>query len=129
MNEGLLQTWFALGGGLGAVARPGRTLAVTHRFPLSTLIVNVVGCLLLGLALVLLPPWPGLSGEEARRLAYGFCGGFTTFSSFAYQTLDLHRRYTLLHAATNIALSLLLCLLTLTAGRQLGTWLHPWLHP
>lgn len=120
MNALALHALFGLGGGLGAVSRFALTRWVTHRFPLSTLIANLVGCFLLGLGLAMLPLLPGGEGEDARMLVSGFCGGFTTFSSFAYQTLDLRRRYTLWHAAANILLSLLLCLGALLLGHGLG---------
>jgi CrcB protein len=120
LTELLLHAAFALGGGLGAASRHLLTVAVTHRFPISTLVVNVLGCLLLGLGLVWLADAPGLLGEEERRLAGGFCGGFTTFSSFAYQTLDLHRSHTIAHAAVNIIVSLIFCLVAFGAGHWLG---------
>ena len=125
MNALALHALFGLGGGLGAVSRFALTRWVTHRFPLSTLIANLVGCFLLGLGLAMLPLLPGGEGEDARMLVSGFCGGFTTFSSFAYQTLDLRRRYTLWHAAANILLSLLLCLGALLLGHGLGIWWIP----
>jgi len=125
VNALALHALFGLGGGLGAVSRFALTRWVTHRFPLSTLIANLVGCFLLGLGLAMLPLLPGGEGEDARMLVSGFCGGFTTFSSFAYQTLDLRRRYTLWHAAANILLSLLLCLGALLLGHGLGIWWIP----
>ncbi len=120
MTELVLHGFFALGGGLGAVARFLMTTAVTHRYPLSTLIVNVVGCFLLGLGLTVLWDSPGLVGEQERRLLAGFCGGFTTFSSFAYQTLDLRRQGTLWHALVNVVASLVLCVAAFLLGRWSG---------
>lgn len=108
MNETLLHIMFAFGGGLGAVLRHWMTRAITHDLPLSTLLVNVVGCFLLGVGVANLSGSPGLS-EEERRLIFGFCGGFTTFSSFAYQSLQLHRERTVLFAAGNILFSFFLC--------------------
>lgn len=116
MNELMLHAAFGLGGGLGAVARHLTGTLVTHRFPLATLIVNVAGCLILGLGLAML----GEGGGELRRLVYGFCGGLTTFSSFAYQTLDLRRTHTIVHAAGNILGSLALCLVAFWAGLWMG---------
>lgn len=116
----LLHAIFALGGGLGAMARFLLTSGMTHRYPVSTLIVNVLGCFLLGLGLAVLWDAPGLLGEQERRLVAGFCGGFTTFSSFAYQSLDLHRRNSLVHAAVNIGLNLVLCIGAFLAGRGAG---------
>ncbi len=110
-----LHAIFALGGGLGAVTRHWLALRVTHDLPYATLIVNVLGSLILGL-------WIGFlggsveMGEEEKRLVFGFSGGFTTFSSFAYQTLELHRNRTIALAAGNILLSLALCWIALWLG-------------
>jgi CrcB protein len=121
VNEWLLHGVFALGGGLGSVARYLLTTAVTHRFPLSTLLVNVLGSGLLGFLLSGLVASGALVGPEQLRLGVGFCGGFTTFSSFAYQSFDLRRNESLLHAASNIFLNLALCLAALLGGRWAGT--------
>ncbi|MEO0823578.1 MAG: CrcB family protein [Pseudomonadota bacterium] len=125
MSALLLHLAFALGGGIGAVARHALTLLVTNRFPFSTLVVNVAGCLILGAASAFLPRLTGFEGEEIRRLVAGFCGGLTTFSSFAYQSLDLHRSATIYHAATNIVLSLVLCLAAFWSGHALVAALVP----
>lgn len=83
----------ALGGGAGAAARFGVSQALAGRdgFPWATFAINVVGSLLLGILMGAFP-----SAEEAWRvralLAVGFCGGFTTFSTFSYETLVLFQR-------------------------------------
>ncbi len=115
MTELYLHAAFALGGGLGAVLRHWLTRAITHELPLSTLIVNVVGSLLLGLMIGYLGG-PVVMAEEEKRLVFGFCGGFTTFSSFAYQSLQLHRERTIAMAAGNILLSVVLCWFALWLG-------------
>ncbi|CUJ98104.1 camphor resistance protein CrcB [Ruegeria denitrificans] len=115
MTELYLHAMFGLGGGLGAVLRHWIALQVRHDLPLATLIVNVVGSLLLGLWIGYLGG-PIDLGEEERRLVFGFCGGFTTFSSFAYQSLELRRQRTIALAAGNILLSLILCWLALLLG-------------
>lgn len=115
MTEMYLHAMFGLGGGLGAVLRHWLALRVVHDLPFATLLVNVLGSLALGL-------WIGYlggsaeMGEEEKRLVFGFCGGFTTFSSFAYQSLQLHRERTIALAAGNILLSLVLCWLALWLG-------------
>ncbi|SHE72522.1 camphor resistance protein CrcB [Ruegeria intermedia] len=115
MTDLYLHIMFGLGGGLGAVLRHWVTRAVTHDLPVATLIVNVGGSLLLGL-------WIGYLGgtvemaEDQRRLVFGFCGGFTTFSSFAWQSLELRRERTVATAAANILLSVGLCWLALWLG-------------
>lgn len=117
MSEFYLHSLFALGGGMGAVMRHWVARTITHDLPLSTLLVNVLGSLLLGAWVSYLGGWPAM-GQEERRLVFGFCGGFTTFSSFAYQTLQLKRERTILAAAGNIAVSLVLC----GVGFWLGLW-------
>lgn len=79
----------ALAGGLGAVARAGIDRLVTRRLPawVATLIVNVVGSLLLGVASA------RLDGAALAAAGAGFCGGFTTFSSACWQAArELGRR-------------------------------------
>ncbi|WP_170516273.1 fluoride efflux transporter FluC [Ruegeria atlantica] len=115
MTELYLHAMFGLGGGLGAVLRHWVSLRVHHNLPFATLIVNVLGSLLLGLWIGYLGG-PVDMGEEERRLVFGFCGGFTTFSSFAYQSLELRRQRTIALAAGNILLSLILCWLALLLG-------------
>lgn len=111
---------FAAGGGLGAVARYLLSVVVRHEYPYATLLVNVLGCFTLGMLLALVWQTPGLLAVEVQRFIVGFCGGFTTFSSFAFQSLDLHRQRSLRHAAMNIVASILLCVLSFLAGRVIG---------
>ncbi len=122
-GELLLPAAFAVGGGLGAVARYVLSTVVRHRYPYATLLVNVLGCFALGVLLAMAWGTPGLLREEEQRLFAGFCGGFTTFSSFAYQSLDLHRQHSLRHAAVNVAASVVLCVLSFLCGRFMGGFL------
>ncbi len=115
MTDLYLHAMFGLGGGIGAVMRHWLALKVTHQLPLSTLIVNILGSLFLGLWIGYLGGAADM-GEEEKRLVFGFCGGFTTFSSFAYQSLELHRERTIALAAGNILLSLVLCWASLWLG-------------
>jgi CrcB protein len=82
-----------LGGFIGSVARylvavllAGYTASV---FPFATLIVNLVGCFLIGLLFALSDRGNLLSTEWRIFLTTGFCGGFTTFSTFSYESLRL----------------------------------------
>ena len=117
MSGVYLHLLFALGGGLGAVLRHWTARRITHDLPLATLAVNVAGTLLLGLWLGHLEATGTGISEDARQLVLGFCGGLTTFSSFAYQTLDLHRSRTILIAAGNILISVVLCALAYQLGQ------------
>lgn len=107
----------AVGGGLGSVARLWVSEAVTRRygaaFPWGTLAVNVSGAAAIGaLAAVLLSP-EAEAFETAlvwSGLVIGLLGGYTTVSSFAWQTLALARNGQARRALANIGLSLGLCL-------------------
>jgi fluoride exporter len=119
--------WVALGGALGSVARYGcsgfaaRLLGVT--FPYGTLFVNVTGSFIIGvLATLSLASDRALSSTDARAfLIVGVLGGFTTFSSFSYETLSLARTGNLAGAAVNIGLSLVLCLAAVWLGYATAT--------
>jgi CrcB protein len=113
------------GGFLGAVSR--YVLAgIVHQlrpfstFPAGTLVVNVVGCLVVGLL-------GGLGesrhiGHETRLFVFfGIIGGFTTFSAFGYETLALLRDGEHARAALNVGLHLLLGLGGVWAGYAIGS--------
>ena len=120
MNPVIL-LYVALGGATGSVARALVAWALPSRFPWATLLINVAGSLLIGWLMARLgsleqaavPRWHSL-------LVVGFCGGFTTFSSFSWQTLDqmLHGHW--VAAVANVLLSVTLCLLAVWAGYRLG---------
>jgi CrcB protein len=110
--------WIALGGAAGTVARYGVGLAFerfTATWPMGTLIVNVVGSFFLGLFTLWLrtPPFdPALRAA----LTIGLCGGFTTFSTFSYETLVLAEDGGMMRALTYVALSVGLSVLAMVAG-------------
>jgi CrcB protein len=113
--------WIAVGSALGGVARywcsgmAARLFGET--FPWGTLIVNVVGSIVIGFFFTITGPdgrW--LVGSTARQFVMvGLCGGYTTFSSFSLQTLNLMHDGEWLYAGLNIGASVVLCLL--------GVWL------
>lgn len=82
-----------IGGGLGSVARFAcyRYITGAHpaSFPWGTFIVNAVGCLLIGIFHALAEKGDMLTPEIRLFLTAGFCGGFTTFSAFAYENIGL----------------------------------------
>ena len=88
----MLAVWVTLAAGAGAVARYLVDQAVTRRvagrFPLGTLAVNVSGALLLGLVTGL-ALHHGLDGDVASVLGTGFAGGYTTFSTYVWESLAL----------------------------------------
>jgi len=121
-------TWcaVALGGAIGSVARfwlTGAVAAVTGpRFPWGTLLINVTGSLVIGLvgALGLAPDRQPPPLDLRIFLMTGICGGFTTFSAFSLQTLELLQRGDIQPALGYIGGSVLLCMLAVWAGWAMG---------
>jgi CrcB protein len=82
-----------LGGGLGSIARYLTGLYInklsTFQFPVGTFVANVFGCFIIGVIYGFSERYTGLSIEWRLFLATGFCGGYTTFSTFSYENLQL----------------------------------------
>jgi CrcB protein len=122
--------WIALGGALGSVARYACSSLAAHAvgetFPWGTLVVNVAGSFIIGLFATLTGPdgrW--LIAPDARLfVTVGVCGGFTTFSSFSLQTLNLVRTGEFTAALGNVAASVALCLLSVWAGFVAGALIN-----
>ena len=113
-----------LGGAIGSVARlwlSGYIATLTRlAFPWGTIAVNVLGSFIIGFFATFAGPdgrWP-VSLDARAFVMVGLCGGFTTFSAFSLQTLELAREGQLLQAGANIVLSVVLCL----AAVALGHW-------
>lgn len=79
-------------------------------FPYGTLLVNIIGSFLLGIIMFYLNEKDLIGNEIRLFLTVGLCGGFTTFSTFSYETLMLIRDSELLLAFYNVILNLVLCL-------------------
>ena len=114
--------WVIIGSALGGMARYGVSGAIARRvgetFPWGTLTVNVSGSFVIGLFAALVA-----TGGERMVGAFvmpGVCGGYTTFSSFSLQTLNLARDGEWPRALANIVASAALCLLAVWAGFALG---------
>ena len=114
--------WIALGGALGSVARYGCSSLAAHwigeTFPWGTIIVNVVGSFIIGLFATLTgPDGRFIASPDARQFVMvGLCGGYTTFSSFSLQTLNLVRDGELAQAGGNIVISVAACLAAVWLG-------------
>ena len=100
----------AIGGGVGSVTRYLTSVWAAERFgvafPYGTLLVNVVGCYLIGLFMVLATERFMLPAHWRLLVASDFLGGLTTFSSFGYETLKLVQDGELLPAVQNVAANL-----------------------
>src|SRR6266849_4840885 len=118
--------WVAVGGALGTTGRywlsglVARTIGET--FPWGTLIINVTGSFVIGFFAALTGPDGRLFvGSTSRQFVMiGICGGYTTFSSFSLQTLNLMNDGEWLYASANIVLSVALCLIAVWAGYMLA---------
>jgi CrcB protein len=114
-----------IGGALGALARYGvglLTLPISGQLPWGTIIINVTGSFVIGLFGTLTLASGRYPVSETLRLfvMIGLCGGFTTFSSFSLQTLDLMRGGALERAAINVAASVALCIAAVALGHAVG---------
>jgi CrcB protein len=107
-------------GALGCLARyfvSGWTYALAGRgLPYGTLVVNVVGSLILGLIMEGSLRSTLLSSELRLGLTVGFLGGFTTFSTFSYETFRLLEEGSLLQAGANILLNVTICIVCAGLG-------------
>jgi CrcB protein len=116
--------WVALGGALGSVSRFWLNGVIAERFvtfPMGTLVINITGSFLIGVL--------GRLDSHTRAVAtlllmIGVCGGYTTFSSFSWQTLNLLRDREWLYAGGNILLSVILCMVAVWLGWLLGSVLN-----
>ena len=101
-----------LGGFLGSIGRYLLQLSIgrvlVHIFPYGTLVVNIIGCFLLGLIYGLAEQKDIFNHEWRLFLAIGFCGSFTTFSTFAFENLQLFNQNAHGHGLLYILLSVVL---------------------
>ncbi len=116
----------AVGGALGSMARfwlAGAMAALTSpRFPWGTLLINVLGSFVLGLvgSLTLSPARVGMHPDIRIFLMTGICGGFTTFSAFSLQTLELLQGGEIVPALGYAVGSVVLCVVATYCGWLLG---------
>ena len=121
--------WIAIGGALGSVGRYWLSGLVANRFgetfPWGTLVINVTGSFVIGIIGALASP-EGRMDSQSRAFAtqflmIGVCGGYTTFSSFSWQTLRLLQDREWLYAGGNVILSVILCMVAVWLGYALGS--------
>ncbi len=117
----------ALGGALGSVSRfllgPALQRALDATFPVGTLFINVAGSLILGFVLGLAAEGVDVRPEARAFIAIGFCGGFTTFSTFSYEAVRLledgEGSRAALYIMASVVLSIGAAFIGLVAARQL----------
>ena len=121
--------WIAMGGALGSMARYATSNAVAGwlggHFPWGTLIINILGSFVIGFFAALTGPGGRLhllvSNDARLFVMIGICGGYTTFSSFSLQTLDLMHDGAWMRAGLNVVGSVALCLIAVFAGYLAAT--------
>lgn len=114
------------GGGIGSVFRYLTTIIVSkyynNAFPLATFIINMIGCLLIGAFMGFIEK-SGPNDNYKHLFVTGFCGGYTTFSAFAYENSSLMSTQNTFIAFAYIAASVLAGLFFVWLGLLVGRWI------
>ena len=97
--------------------------ALSSTFPYGTLLINISGSFLLGFFLVLTTERVLVDTRWRWLIAIGFCGSYTTFSSYAFETFALFEQGQWALVAWNVIASNLLCLASVLGGAALARWL------
>ncbi|MEO6884051.1 MAG: fluoride efflux transporter CrcB [Bacteroidia bacterium] len=100
-----------IGGGLGSLARYGISIALIGRikasFPVSTFCSNILSCFILAITVFVLADKTTMNPLLKFFIVTGFCGGFSTFSTFSFETVELFRSGDVFYALLNILISLI----------------------
>ena len=91
-------------------------------FPVATVAINATGSLLIGLIMQLSLNTGLISSDLRLTLTTGVLGGFTTYSTFNYETISLFQQGAVLLAALNVVVTVMLCLACGVAGLMFGRW-------
>lgn len=116
--KAILVIW--LGGGIGSVFRYlvqlGMSKLVTVTFPAGTFLVNITGCFIIGLLYGFANKYAAVTQEWRLFLITGLCGGYTTFSSFSYESVSLFRQGVYTYFILYVLLSVVIGLLATIVG-------------
>jgi CrcB protein len=115
----------AAGGAVGTLARyliSVAALPISQSLPWGTIVINILGSFIIGLfgTLTLANGRFPVSDDARLFVMVGICGGFTTFSSFSLQTLDLLRSGATIRALANIIVSVVLCVCAVAVGHLIA---------
>jgi CrcB protein len=125
--------WVGIGGAIGSMLRFWingmiSSTRIGEIFPLGTLVINITGSFVIGVIGAFVSPEGRLDPHwrvtMTQLLMVGVCGGYTTFSSFSVQTLNLARDGDWLYAGLNVSLSFVFCLAGVWLGFMLGELLN-----
>lgn len=114
-----------VGGGLGSLLRFATYKIFENKgglFPLSTFLANATSSLILGIAVYLFMHYFKSSHAWSLFFTIGICGGFSTFSTFSIETLQLFQSGATGVAILNIAVSVMACIVAILVGFQIGKW-------
>jgi len=119
--------WVAVGSMIGGMSRFWLSNVVAEKvggfFPWGTIVINITGSFAIGLLWALVQAEGRLSASRifvTQLFIVGICGGYTTFSSFSLQTLNLLREKQWLWAGGNVLISVFACMLAVWLGFMLG---------
>jgi fluoride exporter len=117
------------GGAIGTLARyliSFIALPISGQLPWGTILINITGSFLIGFFGTLTLAHGRFPVSDNMRLfvMIGICGGYTTFSSFSLQTLDLMRQGAMTRATINVVVSVVLCVIAVAIGHQLASILN-----
>jgi CrcB protein len=120
--------YVALGGALGSVSRYllgtwTQSLSKSIDFPYGTLTVNLIGCFVIGFLSQLAEARGAFTSETRAFVFFGILGGFTTFSSFGNDTLNLLRDGETVNALANIGANVIVGLALVWLGRIVAYWI------
>lgn len=129
MLEWILNKWtlIAIGGGLGAVLRfalQGLVQPRSSLFPWGTMLVNISGCLAIGFLMALFTGPYAIRPEYRLGIITGVLGGYTTFSSFGWETMQLAEQRQWGLALLYVGVSVIVGLLATFVGIRLSQWLY-----
>lgn len=111
-----------IGGAIGSVARYLVGLVpikMQSHFPLTTLLINVLGAFCIGIIVTMAGRDKGFDPKLLLLLKVGFCGGFTTFSTFSLETVELLQKGSYFTAGAYMVLSIILCIFAIIFAQVL----------
>ncbi len=112
-----------LGGGLGSVIRYSLNyipMLNIHRYPITTSLSNVIGCLILGFVMGQLVKSDEIDSTSSILIGAGFCGGLTTFSTFTFENIEMIKNGSFIESICYTFITIILCFISICLGLQVA---------